>query len=97
MNTNDATYNIDIHEETWGFYVDIENEKNDKKINTRQVRYYNDYDYNEFDYYEYIYDEHKYDKSKTKPSNFHTTNILIKVSSTTLATMCLTYFILFML
>lgn len=91
--------NININED-WGFYIDIEKEICEDKTKQNNLKptqlmyatdyydYYDDYhgvfneDYRE-DYYEDYYDH--------KPINHNITNMLIKVSSTTLATIGLTY------
>jgi hypothetical protein len=85
---------IDINEDTWGFYVDIEKENNDENTCKKyeKIKYKPIHVTYDNDYYDYYYDE--YDEYESKPINKNMTNLLIKVSSTTLATIGITYFLL---
>ena len=96
--------NKNMNNEDWGFYVDIEKEicedrPKQNNLKPKELMYATDY----YDYYDYYDDyngicqedyredyredyEHKY-----KPINHNITNMLIKVSSTTLATIGITY------
>lgn len=84
---------IDINEDTWGFYVDIE--KDEKiKYKPKYLTYDNDY----YDYYYEKYDEYneynEYNENneyKPKSINKNITNLLIRVSSTTLVTIGISY------
>jgi len=83
---NECSYEIDVYEDTWGFYVDIEKEYNDENIfkltnQSKDLKYASDYN----DYY---------DEYERKHIDRNITNILIKISSTTFVTICLTYFIM---
>lgn len=94
-----SNYNMN---EDWGFYIDIEKEICEDKtkqnnLKQRQLMYATDY----YDYYEdchgICYEDYredyrqKYSEEKPKPLNHNITNMLIRVSSTTLATIGLTY------
>jgi hypothetical protein len=86
---------IDIHE-TWGFYVDIEKDEQEQEYknppikNVNQNIYTPDYYYD--DYHEDYYEHHSYYEPKKKDTSM--ANLLIKVSSTTLATIGITYLLL---
>jgi len=80
---------IDVYEEkeSWGFYIDFENESESESEYESE---YND-EYND----EYEYKNNKY---KTKKSKCCAANMLIKVSSTTLVSIIsIAYFILYVL
>jgi hypothetical protein len=89
-------YNIN---EDWGFYIDIEKDicEDSYKQNNfkpKQLMFATDY-YDYYDDYDDVFNEkYKGDYYDTKPINHNITNILIKVSSTTLATIGITYFLL---
>ena len=84
---------IDINEDTWGFYVDIE--KDEKiKYQPKYLTYDNDY----YDYYYEKYNEYdEYDEYEPKSINKNITNLLIRVSSTTLATIGISYLLFYIL
>jgi hypothetical protein len=110
-NYNGITMKDDEFESDWGFYVDIENIKSrlleDKKNNINHINNkncINNYNSNNSENSENViiqiteeYDK-KYDKKYNKNYNIdNTKNILIKVSSTTIITIALTYIIYFIL
>jgi hypothetical protein len=81
--------------EDWGFYVDIEKENcvdsfKEKNIKPKQLILPTDY-YDYYDEYHQDYCEDYYKEYKSIPINHNVTNLLIKLSSTTLATIGLTY------
>ncbi len=96
-------YNIN---EDWGFYIDIEKEicEDSYKQNNfkpKQLMLSSDY-YDYYDDYHGVFDEdyrgdYYDDYYDPKPINNKITNMLIKVSSTTLATIGLTYLLLYVL
>jgi hypothetical protein len=89
----------DIYEDNWGFYVDIEAENKPvyeklikiKKQPLTHLTYTNDY----YDYYYDSYNESYYEFDSMPPpiNDEKVSNLLIKVSSTTLVTIGLTYLI----
>ena len=81
---------IDINEDTWGFYVDIEKEN----IYENTCKKYEKIKYqpNHLTYYDYYYEKYdEYDEYEPKTINKNMTNLLIRVSSTTLATIGISY------
>ena len=88
LSTNFYT-RIDFDQD-WGFYVDIEEEYT-KSVPLKQenhIIHMNDY----YDYYDSDYAENYIEKYDYIPEK-KITNILIKVSSTTLATIGITYIV----
>ena len=81
-----SDYTIDI-DDTWGFYVDIEKENNDENIIKLHEKKYYKLTYLSDYCYEY----------ESRPIDQNVTNLLIKVSSTTLATIGLTYLLICLL
>ena len=82
---------IDIHD-SWGFYVDIEKEKEEEEYNTPSIPNIYSPDYYYDDYHEDYYEHHSYYEPKKKDTSM--ANLLIKVSSTTLVTIGVTYLLL---
>lgn len=82
---------IDIYEEkeSWGFYIDFENESENKNENEDESESEDENDYT---------NQNDDDNYKTKKSKCCTANMLIKVSSTTLVSIIsVAYFILYIL
>ena len=81
---------IDIHD-SWGFYVDIEKEK-EEEYNPPSIPNIYSPDYYYDDYHEDYYEHHSYYEPKKRDTSM--ANLLIKVSSTTLVTIGVTYLLL---
>jgi hypothetical protein len=90
---------IDIYEEkeSWGFYIDFENESENKNENEDESESEDENDYTNQNDDDYT-NQNDDDNYKTKKSKCCTANMLIKVSSTTLVSIIsVAYFIIYIL